>query len=109
MTKQVSFDSYEVRHLHDLLERGTSAVEKTEMPIVLYRQVLEEEADSFEELVCTLTQTHVIEQRISSGGPVPPSFHSQQVFEISEYPVRLFEKSRERFARVVQLLEEEMV
>lgn len=108
MTKQVSFDSYEVRHLHDLLERGSSAVEKTEIPIVLYRQILEESAGSFEEVVCTLTQGFVIEQRISSGGPLPPHFHTQNIFEISAYPARLFEKSRERFSRVVELLEEEL-
>ncbi len=108
MTKQVSFDTYAVRHLHDLLERGSSAVEKTDTPIVLYRQILEEETGSFEEVVCTLTHGHVVEQRIVSGGPVPPNFHSQHVFEISEYPVRLYEKSRERFANVVEMLEKEL-
>lgn len=108
MAKQVNFDSYEVRHLYDLLERGSAAVEKTEMPIVLYRQILEEEEGSYEEVVCTLTLGYIIEQRISTGGPVPPSFHAQQVFEISEYPARLFEKSRERFTKVVKLLEKEL-
>lgn len=108
MVRQVSFDSYQVRQLYDLLERGSSAVEKTEIPIVLYRQTLEEQDGSYEEIVCTLTQGYVIEQRVSSGGPVPPSFHTQQVFEISEYPSRLFAKSRERFSSVVKFLEKEL-
>ena len=108
MAKQINLDSYQVRHLHDLLERGSAAVEKTEVPIILYRQVLEENDGSFEEVVCTLTQGYVVEQRISSGGPVPTHFHTQQVFELSAYPARLISKSRERFSDVVALLEQEL-
>ena len=108
MAKQASFDSYQVRQLYDLLERGSTAVEKTEIPIVLYRQVLEESEGSFEEIICTLTQDYVIEQRQSSGGPLPPTIHHQQVFKISQYPKRLFQKSAERFANVIELLEDQL-
>lgn len=108
MEGQINLDSYQIRHLHDLLERGSNAVEKTENPIILYRQILEEEDGSFEEIVWSLTVGYVIEQRISSGGPIPPSLHSQDVFAINEYPGRLIKKSRKRFADIVSLLEREL-
>ena len=44
-------------------------VAKTNMPIILYRQTIEEEnGDSYEEIVCTLTNDYVVEQLIISGG-----------------------------------------
>lgn len=108
MVRQISLDSYQARQLRELLERGSRAVEKTGTPITLYRLVLEEEDSSYEEVVCTLTRGHVIEQRIVSGGPVPPSIKSQAVFALDEYPARLIGGSRERFAQVLAMLESEL-
>ncbi len=108
MVRQISLDSYQARQMRDLLSRGSRAVEKTGTPITLYRLVLEEDGSSYEEIVCTLTSGHVIEQRIVSGGPVPPSIHSQSVFTLDEYPARLIGASRERFAQVLAMLESEL-
>ena len=52
MVKQISLDAWQIQHLSDLLEKGSKIVEKTNRPIVLYRQTLEEEEESYEE-VCT--------------------------------------------------------
>ncbi|MCY4252651.1 MAG: hypothetical protein OXU86_06290 [Thaumarchaeota archaeon] len=108
MVRQISLDSYQVRQMRELLERGSRAVEKTGTPITLYRLVLEEEDSAYEEVVCTLASGHVIEQRIVSGGPVPPSIRSQAVFTLGEYPARLIGASRERFAQVLAMLESEL-
>ena len=59
-------------------------VAKTNRPIVLYRQTLEEEDESYEEIVCTLTKGYVIEQMVTSGGILVPSFHQQFVFTIKD-------------------------
>lgn len=107
MVKQISLDSWQVHHLFELLQKGSSIVAKTNSPIVLYRQTLEEEDNSYEEIVCTLTKNYVIEQLVTSGGIFPPSFQQQFVFTINEFPERLLRKSRDLFLQTVDLLEEQ--
>ncbi len=108
MVKQISLDAWQIQHLIELLKKGSQVVERTNSPIVLYRQTLEEEENSFEEIVCTLTKDHVIEQLVVSGGPLPPSFAEQFVFGVEEYPERLIRKSRDLFSQVVSLLENQL-
>lgn len=107
MVKQISLDGWQVQQLTDLLKMGSEIVSKTNRPIVLYRQTLEEEDDSYEEIVCTLTKDYVIEQLVTSGGVLVPSFHQQFVFTIEEFPQELIRKSRDRFLEVIDLLEEQ--
>lgn len=108
MVKQISLDAWQIQHLTDLLKQGSLAVSKTNTPIVLYRQTLEEDDNSYEEIVCTLASNYVIEQLVTSGGPLVPSFHQQFVFTIEEYPQRLMKKSRDRFLEIVALLENQL-
>jgi len=107
MVKQISLDGWQIQQLTDLLRKGSEIVAKTNLPIVLYRQTLEEEDDSYEEIVCTLTKGYVIEQLVTSGGVLVPSFHQQFVFTIEEFPQELLRKSRDRFTQIIDLLEEQ--
>ena len=106
MVKQISLDSWQIHHLSELLQKGSLIVAKTNTPIVLYRQTLEEEDSSYEEVVCTLTKDYVIEQLVTSGGVVPPGFQQQMVFTINDFPDRLLRKSRDLFLQTVDLLED---
>ncbi len=108
MVKQISLDSWQIQHLTELLKKGSDIVTKTNKPIVLYRQTLEEEDDSYEEIVCTLTKDYVIEQLVTSGGVLVPSFHQQFVFTIEEFPQKLHRKSRDRFLQIIDFLEEQL-
>ncbi len=108
MVKQISLDTWQIQHLSDLLEKGSNIVAKTNRPIVLFRQTLEEEDDSYEEIVCSLTKGYVIEQMVTSGGVLVPSFHQQFVFTIQEYPQELLRKSRDRFLEMIDFLEEQL-
>lgn len=108
MVKQISLDGWQIQHLADLLKKGSMIVAKTNRPIVLYRQTLEEEDDSYEEIVCTLTQDYVIEQLVTSGGILVPSFNQQIVIPIDQYPERLIRKSRDRFSEIIDLLEKQI-
>ena len=108
MVKQISLDTWQIQQLSDLLEKGSSIVAKTNKPIVLYRQTLEEEDESYEEIVCTLTKGYVIEQMVTSGGILVPSFHQQFVFTIKEYPQELLRKSKDRFLEMIDFLEEQL-
>ena len=108
MVKQISLDTWQIQHLLDLVKQGSSVVAKTNTPIVLYRQSIEEKENCYEEIVCTLTSDYVIEQLVTSGGPLAPSFHQQFVFTIYEYPEHLIRKSRDLFLQVVSLLEDQL-
>jgi hypothetical protein len=108
MVKQISLDAWQIQQLVDLLEKGSKIVEKTNKPIVLFRQTLEEEEESYEEIVCTLTKGFVIEQMVTSGGVLVPNFHQQTVFTIEEYPQELLRKSKDRFLEMINFLEEQL-
>ncbi len=108
MVKQISLDSWQIHHLSELLKKGSLVVAKTNSPIVLYRQTLEEEDSSYEEIVCTLTKDYVIEQLVTSGGVLPPNFQQQFVFTVDEFPDRLLRKSRDLFLQTVDLLEDQL-
>ena len=108
MIKQISLDAWQIQHLTDLLEKGSNIVAKINRPIVLYRQTLEEEDESYEEIVCTLTRGYIIEQMVTSGGVLVPSFHQQFVFTIEEYPQELLRKSKDRFLEIIDFLEEQL-
>jgi len=108
VVKQISLDTWQIQHLSELLEKGSNIVAKTNRPIVLFRQTLEEEDDSYEEIVCSLTKGYVIEQMVTSGGVLVPSFHQQFVFTIQEYPQELLRKSRDRFLEMIDFLEEQL-
>ena len=108
MVKQISLDAWQIQQLSELLEKGSSIVAKTNKPIVLYRQTLEEEDESYEEIVCTLTKGYVIEQMVTSGGILVPSFHQQFVFTIKEYPQELLRKSKDRFLEMIDFLEDQL-
>ncbi len=108
MVKQISLDAWQIQQLSDLLEKGSNIVAKTNRPIVLYRQTLEEEDESYEEIVCTLTKGYVIEQMVTSGGVLVPSFHQQFVFTIQEYPEELLRKSKDRFLEMIDFLDDQL-
>lgn len=108
MVRQISLDAWQLQHLTELLKKGSDIVTKTNKPIVLYRQTLEEEDNSYEEIVCTLTKDYIIEQLVTSGGVLVPSFHQQFVFTIEEYPQNLLRKSRDRFLQIIDFLEEQL-
>jgi len=108
MVKQISLDTWSIQHLTDLLKKGSRMVAKTNMPIILYRQTIEEEDNSYEEIVCTLTNDYVIEQIIISGGMVVPTISQQLVYRLDEFPDRLLKKSKDLFSETVELLEKKL-
>lgn len=105
MAKQINLDVWQINHLRGLLEKGSKIVVQTNQPIILYRQTIEEEDDSYEEIVCSLANNFVIEQLVTSGGVLVPTFHQQHVYSIDEYPQIIHRKSKERFLEIISLLE----
>ena len=108
MVKQISLDSWSLQHMTDLLKEGSQVVAKTNTPIVLYRQTMEKDLYTNEEIVCTLTNDYVVEQLIISGGMVIPAIKQQLVFRLDEFPDRLLRKSKDLFQETVELLEKKV-
>src|SRR5215831_8468990 len=107
MPKQITLDGWLISHFTVLLKKGSSLVGKTKIPIILYRNTLEEEGESYQETVCSITEGYVLVQVITSGGVVVPSFQQQFVFTLEEFPDWLMRKSRDLFLQSVDLLEEQ--
>jgi len=108
MVKQISLDSWSLQHMTELLKEGSQVVAKTNTPIVLYRQTMEEKDDSHEEIICTLVKDNIIEQLVISGGMIVPTFKQQFVFTLEEFPDRLLRKSKDLFLETVELLEDKL-
>ena len=105
MVPQISLDAWQIKHLENLLKKGSLVVMKNNMPLVLYRRPISESDLGLEETVCTLTSNFVIEQLLVTGGDLPPSFREQLVYTISEFPDILSKKSKERFLELIDDLE----
>ena len=105
MVPQISLDAWQIKHLENLLKKGSLVVMKNNMPLVLYRRPINESDLGLEETVCTLTSNFVIEQLLVTGGDLPPSFREQLVYTISEFPDILSKKSKERFLELIDDLE----
>ena len=104
VSRQIDLDAWQAHHLAKLLRDGAAAVRRTNAPAVLYRRVVEEDGGSYEEAICTLTSTHVVEQLVASGGVVPPEFREQMVYGLDEYPHVLLRKSRDVLREVIASL-----
>ncbi len=107
MPKQITLDGWLLSHFETLLKKASAHVARTKTPIVLYRNVLEEEEDSYQETLCTLTDGYAIVQVVTSGGGIVPSFQQQLVFTIDEFPTWLMRKSRDLLLQCVDLLEDQ--
>ena len=105
MAKQITLDGWLLSHFEVLLKKGAAHITRTKTPIMLYRNMLEEEEDSYQETVCTLTDGYVIVQVVTSGGGIVPSFQQQLVFTLDEFPGWLMRKSRDLLLHCVDLLE----
>lgn len=108
MAKQATLDSWVLHHFTELLKKGSLNVAKIGTPIILYRNTIEEEEDSHEETVCTLTEGYVIVQVITSGGIIVPSIQQQFVFTLDQFPEWLMRKSRDLLLQCVDYLEEQL-
>src|SRR5574342_82869 len=108
MVKQTTLDSWLLQHFFFFFKKGALNVMKTGTPIVLYRNMIDEEEDSHEETVCTLTEGYVIVQVVTSGGVMVPSFQQQFVFTFDQFPDWLMRKSRDLLLQCVDVLEEQL-
>ncbi|MXX21276.1 MAG: hypothetical protein F4W68_03805 [Cenarchaeum sp. SB0661_bin_35] len=105
MDRQLNLDSWQIVHISGLLNKGVSVYKRTNRPVEIYRKSLEESDGCYEEVICTIIDEYVLEQRVSSGGPIPPQFIYQAVCNIGDYPKILLKKNKDQFQSIVNALE----
>src|SRR5438309_10161157 len=108
MVRQTTLDGWLLHHFLELLKKGSVRVAKTKTPIVLYRSMMEEEGESYQETVCTLTDGYVIVQVITSGGGIVPSFQQQLVVPMDQFPEWLMRQSSDLLLQCVDFLEDQL-
>ena len=69
---------------------------------------MEEEGESYQETISTLTEGYVVIQVITSGGGIVPSIQQQLVFPIDEFPDWLMRQSKDLLQRCVDFLEDQL-
>lgn len=105
MTRQLNLDSWQATHILDLLNKGVEIYKRTNRPIEIYRKSLEESDECYEETICTIIDGYVLEQRVTSGGPMPPQFVHQTVCAVKDYPKILLKKNKKQLRSIVETLE----
>ncbi len=105
MARQLNLDSWQLNHILALLNKGVDIYKRTNKPIEIYRKSLEERDDCYEEMICTIIDGYVLEQRVASGGPMPPQFTYQSVYSVKDYPKILLKRNKERLHSIVETLE----
>ena len=108
MVKQSTLDGWLLSHFSELLKKGSLHVAKTKTPIVLYRNTMEEEGESYQETICTLTEGYAVVQVITSGGAIVPSVQQQLVFPIGEFPDWLMRQSKDLLLQCNDFLEDKL-
>ncbi len=108
MTRQRNLDSCQIEHMADLLRQGSEIVNRTNVPMILYRIITDKSEDACEETICTLTREYVVEQLVIYGGPIPLNIGEQAVFSISEYPAALLAKSVDLFERTLSQIKDDI-
>ena len=85
--KQVTLDDWMVERLRDKLGKAAANANRTGKPILLYRNIIEENEGAAEEEVATVSEKNAIVQVFTYGGFIPPTFQQQHIFRLDEFPI----------------------
>src|SRR5215216_1686395 len=85
--KQVTLDDWMIERLRDKLGKAAASANRTGKPILLYRNIIEENEAAAEEEVATVSEKNAIVQVFTYGGFIPPTFQQQHIFRLDEFPM----------------------
>ena len=106
---QVTLDNCVHIRLRDRLRKASMTAHRTERPILLYRLTLEENDNSAEEEIATVTEQHIIVQVITHGGFIPPHIQQQFVFTIDSFSEWVTKRSGELLSCCLEALDKEFI
>ena len=103
--KQVTLDEWLIERLRDKLTKAATRATRTGKPILLYRNIIEENEVAAEEEVATVIEKNAIVQVFTYGGFIPPSFQQQYVFSLDRFPLWVMKRSRNLLLQCLENLE----
>ncbi len=103
--KQVTLDEWLVERLREKLSKATVSASRTGKPILLYRNIMDENEAAAEEEVATVSEKNAIVQVYTYGGFIPPTFQQQYVFMLDEFPAWVMKRSRNLLLQCLENLE----
>jgi hypothetical protein len=103
--KQVTLDEWLIERLREKLGKAAVNASRTGKPVLLYRNIMDENEAAAEEEVATVNEKNAIVQVFTYGGFIPPTFQQQYVFILDEFPTWLMKRSRNLLLECLENLE----
>jgi hypothetical protein len=103
--KQVSLDEWLIERLREKLSKAAVSASRTGKPVLLYRNIMEENEVAAEEEVATVSEKNVIVQVFTYGGFIPPTFQQQYIFKLDEFPMWVMKRGRNLLLECLENLE----
>jgi hypothetical protein len=103
--KQVTLDEWLIDRLREKLSKAAINASRTGKPVLLYRNIIEENEVAAEEEIATVSEKNALVQVFTYGGFIPPTFQQQYVFMLDEFPVWVMKRSRNLLLQCLENLE----
>jgi hypothetical protein len=103
--KQVTLDEWLIDRLREKLSKAAINASRTGKPVLLYRNIIEENEVAAEEEIATVSEKNALVQVFTYGGFIPPTFQQQYVFMLDEFPVWVMKRSRNLLLQCLENIE----
>ncbi len=103
--KQVTLDDWMIERLRDKLGKAAANANRRGKPVLLYRNIIEENESAAEEEVATVSEKNAIVQVFTYGGFIPPTFQQQHIFRLDEFPMWVMKRGRNLLLQCLENLE----
>ena len=88
------FEEWLIYRLGSKLKEANVIIQHSHIPLLLYRDIIEESNCAAEEEVCLLTENHVIILLYAYGGFIPSEFQRIRIHTIDKFTKSILKKDR---------------
>lgn len=101
--KEHPFEEWLIYRLGSKLKEANMIIQHSHIPLLLYRDIIEESNCAAEEEVCLLAENHVIILLYAYGGFIPSEFQRIRIHTIDKFTKSILKKDRKDL--ILQCLE----
>ena len=101
--KEHPFEEWLIYRLGSKLKEANVIIQHSHIPLLLYRDIIEESNCAAEEEVCLLAENHVIILLYAYGGFIPSEFQRIRIHTIDKFTKSILKKDRKDL--ILQCLE----
>lgn len=92
--KEHPFEEWLIYRLGSKLKEANVIIQHSHIPLLLYRDIIEESNCAAEEEVCLLAENHVIILLYAYGGFIPSEFQRIRIHTIDKFTKSILKKDR---------------